>query len=86
MEPGRQEEVEEDSGRSALGRSTLLLAALQQLPHKLKMSPVTSVNKGCCNHQDSAATPARVVHPEETQDEKEQDTGPRQGRCTLKEL
>ena len=36
MEPGRQEEVEEDSGRSALGRSTLLLAALQQLP------PITS--------------------------------------------
>ena len=36
MEPGRQEEVEEDSGRFALGRSTLLLAALQQLP------PITS--------------------------------------------
>ena len=36
MEPGRQEVVEEDSGRSALGRSTLLLAALQQLP------PITS--------------------------------------------
>ena len=54
--------------------------------HKLKMSHVTSVNKGCCNHQDSAATPARVLHPEETQDEKEQDIGPRQGRCKSKEL
>ena len=50
------------------------------------MSPVTSVNKGCCSHQDSAATPARVVLPKETQDEKEQDTGPIQGRYTPKEL
>jgi len=50
------------------------------------MSPVTSLNKGCCSHQDSAATPARMVHHEETQDEKEQDTGPRQGRATPKEL
>ena len=44
---------------------------------ELKMPPVTSVKKGCCSHQDSADTPARVVHPEETQDEKAQDTSPR---------
>ena len=50
------------------------------------MSPVTSVNKGCFSHQDTAATPARVVNPEETQDEKEQDTGPRQGRCKSKNV
>ena len=52
----------------------------------VKTKNVTSVDKGCCSHQDSAATPARVGHPEETQDEKEQDAGPRQGRCTPKEL
>ena len=46
----------------------------------VKTKNVTSVDKGCCSHQDSAATPARVGHPEETQDEKEQDAGPRQGR------
>ena len=53
---------------------------------KTKNVTVTSVNKGCFSHQDTAATPARVVNPEETQDEKEQDTGPRQGRFKSKDV
>lgn len=51
----------------------------------VKTKNVTSINKGCCSHQDSAATPKGGA-PEETQDEKATGRWPQTGRCTPKEL
>ena len=42
-----------------------------------KFLPAISINKGYCSHQAITLQPSLMIHPEETQDEKAQDTGPR---------
>ena len=60
-------------------------ANILQLPLTVSPEGTQDGNRMLVNKQSAAAATPPRVHPEETQDEKAQDTGPRKLRSTSKE-